>query len=87
MYDRDEPPLPIGAARVTPRQFAILMALIRVHARDRRCTIRTVGAEAGAGVASTWVAIQQLRRLGLADHWPAHAGTLRPVVRVVAVYR
>lgn len=77
---------PIDVHDVTVAQLRILDALAAVHDRDGRATVRSVARCAGLGVATTHLRLVQLRALGLVRWEPGRIGTLRPAVRVVAVY-
>lgn len=72
--------LPPGA--LDPDLTATLTALVTVHERDGRATVRTVATAAGTSAAVAHAHLRQLVDLGLAEH-PA-AGALHPTVTVVA---
>ncbi len=61
---------------VSPAPTAVLMAVLRVYARDGRATIRSVAQEAGRNPSTTYAHLRTLRRARLVD-W-ADGGTLRP---------
>lgn len=77
---------PTNALSMTPARLRVLHALIAVWERDGRATVRSVADEAGRSLSVTWTHLLRLRLAGLADWWPDHEGTLRPTVRIVAVY-
>lgn len=58
----------------------VLMALIRVHARDSRATFRSVAAEADRSLSVTYRSLSMLRARGLCDWGTDQQGTLRPTV-------
>lgn len=67
-------------------QASTLAAVVRVHPRDGRCTLRTVMAEAGvSSTATIWFRLRSLKALGLITWAPGEQGTLRPLVKVVKV--
>lgn len=77
---------PTNAVSITPARLRVLTALIAVWDRDGRATVKSVADEVGRGLSATWVQLVHLRRAGLAQWQDGHAGTLRPTVRIVAVY-
>lgn len=61
-----------------------LAAVVRVHERDGRCTLRTVMSEAGLrSTATVWYQLHYLRALGLVTWTLGMQGTLHPTVEVV----
>lgn len=71
---------------ISPAQTRVLLALLRVYERDGRATVRSVAAEAGL---ASYGRVQETHLSRLADAgliaWePGKAGTLRPLVGVVA---
>lgn len=73
--------LPPGA--ITPEATSVLLALIRVHARDGCATVRNVAEAAGYGWDNPAPAHRQLRVLreaGLVSWEPRRQATLRPLV-------
>lgn len=75
---------PRNAEPLSPANLAVLVALIRVHARDGRATVRTVSLEAGRNISTTHAHLRALRRRGLAGWEDDRVGTLRPLVRVAS---
>jgi len=69
---------------VTPARTKVLLALIAVHNRDGRATVRSVAAEAGRNVSTTFFHLRHLKAAGLVESTAISAGTLRPLVEVVA---
>jgi hypothetical protein len=65
---------------VWPAATRVLMALIRVYARDGRATVRSVAAEVDLGASTTLAHLRRLRRFGLVDWADGQTGTLRPLV-------
>lgn len=63
----------------------VLMALVRVEARDRRATVRAVAAEAELSVHATHGALRLLDAEGLVVFPPRVAGALRSRVWPVRV--
>lgn len=68
---------------VSPAGTEVLLALVAVHARDGRATVRAVAAAAERGVSATHVHLMRLRGLGLVAWDPPRQGTLRPLVAAV----
>lgn len=77
---------PANCHELAPQTYNVLVALIAVWERDRRATVRDVASEACCSTHTAWRHLRKLRNLGLAQWWPGTAGTLRPVVRIVAVF-
>lgn len=76
--------LPPGA--VSPAQTRLVLAVLAVHQRDGRATVRSVMDEAGLRSPGSLVQrLRSLRDLGLIAWEDGHAGTLRPGVAVVRV--
>lgn len=77
---------PIPYTAVHPTETNVLLALIEVHRRDRRATVRAVAEEAGIAPSSAYLHLTQLRRRGLVA-WESAANvwhrTLRPLVAPV----
>jgi hypothetical protein len=74
--------VPPGA--VSSAATRTLVALLSVHQRDGRATVRSVGEEAGhASTGTTHEQLHHLRNLDLLTWDEGRAGTLRPLVRVV----
>lgn len=78
------PGLPVSCKRIRPATLDVFDALAAVHHRTGRATVRAVALEADRSTSATHLHLRRLRKLGMADWWPAHEGTLRPTVRVVA---
>lgn len=61
----------------------VLVALIRVYARDRRATVRAIAAEAGRSVGPTHRALVTLSHRGLVyGIYDGTQGAIRPAVVV-----
>lgn len=68
---------------VNPASTRVLLALVRVHARTGRATVREVAAEAGRSIARTHLHLERLKETGLVAWEVEQDGTLRPLVAVV----
>ena len=74
--------MPLGAIGLATTR--VMLALVRVHARDGRATVRSVAEEAHRGVAVTYRHLGIFSRLGLVDGWgDGIQGALRPLVRTI----
>lgn len=69
---------------VSPATTRVLLAVVAVHQRDGRSTIRSVATQAGRCVATTYRHLLRLRDLGLVAWDETKVGTLRPTVREVS---
>lgn len=67
----------------SPVQTIVLRALLDVHAREGRATVRDVADEAHRSLQSTHQALRALRRGGWVTWDPDTAGTLRPLCETV----
>lgn len=68
---------------VGPRTTGVLRAVILLHERDGRTTVRGVAAATGLSLSATYHCLRRLRRLGLVAWTDNRSATLRPVVRRV----
>ena len=68
--------------QLLPHQALVLAALLRVHQRDGRATVRSVAAEAGRTVSTAFKTLNELRQLGLCAWEHGTQGTIRPSVAV-----
>ena len=73
----------LAVADVGPVETRVLLALVRVYARDGRATVRSVAKAANRSLQPTHVTLRQLRELGLVAFEEGLASTLRPLVQPV----
>ncbi len=66
------------------RTTGVLRALILLHERDGRATVRDISRATGLTLSATYHRLRKLRRLGLVDWTDNRSATLRPLVRRVA---
>lgn len=71
---------------IPPSETRTLLALVEVWTEDRRATMRSVSRRSGFVASTTGVHIRTLRDLGLVSFEDDRVGTLRPAVRIVAVF-
>lgn len=74
---------PPGAVRLPPALVATMNALLIVHARDGRATVRSVAAARGVTVGPIYEQLSRLRDLGLVAWEDGVGGSLRPAVEVL----
>ena len=70
---------------VAPAPTRVLLALIRVHQRDGRATVRSVAGEAGICFSTAHAHLVRLQGMGLVAQTEGQTGTLRPTVLPVQV--
>lgn len=71
---------PFGS--VSDAQARVLLAVIRLHQRDGRATVRGIAKETGRALSTVHPALVRLRNRGLVTD--GEHGTLRPLVWPVA---
>lgn len=75
---------PRGA--MPPSRAVVLIALVRVHARDGRATLRSVAAEADLSPSTTYAHLTRLVDDGLVGGFrDGSMGALRPLVEAVPI--
>lgn len=73
-----------GIEPMSSCHIEVLLALIEVHRRDGRATVRAVATHLHRSLSTTHRSLNVLRHRGLVTWDPNRTGTLRPLVEAAA---
>ena len=68
----------------SPARTRVLLALVGLHERDGRATVREIADLVGVSYSTCYAHLKALHRDGFVASAPLSGGTLRPLLQVVA---